>query len=43
VYAFGEDTEYLKKVAEEFLEGKGQVFMTKTRNHGARIENTKTL
>jgi beta-ribofuranosylaminobenzene 5'-phosphate synthase len=43
VYAIGEDAEYLKKVAEEFLEGKGQVFITKARNNGARIENTKTL
>jgi predicted sugar kinase len=33
-----EDAEYLKKVAEEFLEGKGQVFITKARNNGVRIE-----
>jgi beta-ribofuranosylaminobenzene 5'-phosphate synthase len=38
VYAIGEDAEYLKKVAEEFLEGKGEVFVTKARNEGARIE-----
>ncbi|MDD5473991.1 MAG: beta-ribofuranosylaminobenzene 5'-phosphate synthase, partial [Candidatus Methanoperedens sp.] len=38
VYAFGEDAENLKKIAGEFLDGKGQVFITKARNKGARIE-----
>jgi len=38
VYAFGEDADDLKKIAEDFL-GKGQVFITKARNTGARIEN----
>jgi len=38
VYAFGEDAENLKNIAEEFLNGKGQVFITKARNEGARIE-----
>jgi len=37
VYAFGKDAENLKKIAEEFLEGKGQVFITKPRNEGAEI------
>ncbi len=39
VYAFGEDVENLKNTAEDFLGGKGQVFITKARNTGARIEN----
>lgn len=39
VYAFGEDAENLKKIAQEFLGEKGQVFITKVRNEGARIEN----
>jgi beta-ribofuranosylaminobenzene 5'-phosphate synthase len=38
VYAFGEDADDLKKIAEDFLGGKGQVFITKGRNEGARIE-----
>ncbi|MCZ7391989.1 MAG: beta-ribofuranosylaminobenzene 5'-phosphate synthase [Candidatus Methanoperedens sp.] len=38
VYAFGEDTWNLKKIAKEFLGEKGQVFITKARNEGARIE-----
>jgi len=40
VYAFGEDAESLKKIAGEFLGEKGQVFITKARNEGARIEFT---
>lgn len=39
VYAFGEDAETLKKIAEEFLGEKGMVFITEARNEGARIEN----
>jgi beta-ribofuranosylaminobenzene 5'-phosphate synthase len=38
VYAFGKDADYLKKIAEDFLGGKGQVIITKARNNGARIE-----
>jgi beta-ribofuranosylaminobenzene 5'-phosphate synthase len=38
VFAFGEDVDDLKKIAEDFLGGKGQVFITKARNEGARIE-----
>jgi len=38
VYAIGEDAENLKKTAEDFLGGRGQVFITKSRNTGARIE-----
>ncbi len=41
VYAFGEDAENLEKTAGEFLGGKGQVFVTKARNRGARIEISK--
>lgn len=37
VYAFGEDKENLKKIADDFLGGKGQVFSTKARNRGAII------
>lgn len=37
VYAFGEDAENLEKMASEFLGEKGQVFITKARNEGARI------
>jgi hypothetical protein len=37
VYAFGEDVENLKKIAGEFLGGKGNVFSTKARNRGAII------
>ena len=37
VYAFGEDTENLKKIARELLGGKGLVFSTKARNRGAII------
>jgi beta-ribofuranosylaminobenzene 5'-phosphate synthase len=40
VYAFGEDAEDLKRIAEEFLGDKGKVFITKARNEGARIENS---
>jgi beta-ribofuranosylaminobenzene 5'-phosphate synthase len=40
VYAFGEDAYYLKKTAEDFLGGKGQVFTTKARNNGARIQTS---
>ncbi len=40
VYAFGEDAGDLKKIAEEFLGSKGQVFITRARNEGARIGNT---
>jgi beta-ribofuranosylaminobenzene 5'-phosphate synthase len=39
VYAFGEDAGNLKRIAQEFLGEKGQVFITKARNEGARIEN----
>jgi len=38
VYAFGEDANNLKNIAEEFLKGKGQVFISKARNEGAMIE-----
>ncbi|HEY9247450.1 MAG TPA: beta-ribofuranosylaminobenzene 5'-phosphate synthase, partial [Candidatus Methanoperedens sp.] len=38
VYAFGEDPGTLKKTAEEFLGKKGEVFITKVRNCGVRIE-----
>ena len=38
VYAFGEDTKSLKKIAEEFLAEEGNVFVTKARNEGAIIE-----
>ncbi|MFZ3167199.1 MAG: beta-ribofuranosylaminobenzene 5'-phosphate synthase [Candidatus Methanoperedens sp.] len=37
VYAFGEDTENLKKIASELLGGRGLVFRTKARNRGAII------
>ena len=37
VYAFGEDMENLKSIAQEFLE-RGHVFITKARNTGARIQ-----
>ena len=37
VYAFGEDTENLKKIARQLLGGKGLVFSTKVRNRGAII------
>jgi len=40
VYAFGEDAQNLKNTAEAFLGGKGQVFITKARNTGARIERS---
>ncbi len=39
VYAFGEDPEELKKVSIEFLGNKGQVFITKARNKGAKIQD----
>ncbi len=39
VYAFGENAEELRKIALEFLGNKGQVFITKPRNKGARIKN----
>ncbi len=38
VYAFGEDMENLKSMAEEFLEGKGKVYITKARNTGAIVQ-----
>jgi len=38
VYAFGENARDLKKTAEDFLGGKGEVFIAKARNNGARIE-----
>lgn len=38
VYAFGKDADHLKKIAEDFLAGKGRVFITKARNNGVRIE-----
>ncbi len=41
VYAFGKDSENLKNIAEEFLKGKGQVFITKPRNK--RGEDRKTM
>jgi beta-ribofuranosylaminobenzene 5'-phosphate synthase len=37
VYAFGDDAEELKKISMEFLGNKGQVFITKARNEGAKI------
>ncbi len=37
VYAFGEDTGNLKKIAEELLGEKGEVFITKARNEGSSI------
>ena len=37
VYAFGEDVLELRKIADEFLGTKGQVFITKPRNKGAKI------
>jgi len=43
VYAFGEDAENLKNTAEDFLGGKEQVFITKARNNGARIEKSLSL
>ena len=43
VYAIGEDAENLKNTAEDFLGGKGQVFITKARNTGARIEKSLSL
>jgi beta-ribofuranosylaminobenzene 5'-phosphate synthase len=39
VYAFGENADSLKMTARDFLGGKAQVFITKARNKGARIEN----
>ncbi len=39
VYAFGEDAGNLKIIAKEFLGENGQVFITKARNEGARIDN----
>ncbi|MCX9085611.1 MAG: beta-ribofuranosylaminobenzene 5'-phosphate synthase [Candidatus Methanoperedens sp.] len=38
VYAFGDDARNLRKVAKEFLGGKGQVFITKARSKGMKIE-----
>jgi beta-ribofuranosylaminobenzene 5'-phosphate synthase len=40
VYAFGEDMDNLRRVAVECLGGEGDVFITKARNEGARIEET---
>jgi beta-ribofuranosylaminobenzene 5'-phosphate synthase len=37
VYAFGEDIDNLRRIANEFLDGRGQVFITKARNKGAKI------
>lgn len=42
VYAFGEDKRNLMKIAGEFLGENGQVFITKARNEGAKIENCKS-
>ncbi len=39
VYAFGEDAVNIGKTAQEFLGGRGRVFITKARNEGARIGN----
>ena len=39
VYAFGEDVENLKKISMDFLGKKGQVFITKARNKGAKIKD----
>ncbi|KCZ70339.1 putative sugar kinase [Candidatus Methanoperedens nitroreducens] len=39
VYAFGEDADNLRRIAGEFIDGKGEVFITKARNEGARIES----
>ncbi len=41
VYAFGEDAEELREIAIEFLGNKGQVFITKPRNKGAKIINNQ--
>lgn len=41
VYAFGEDTDELRKIAGEFIGNKGQVFITKPRNKGAKIINNQ--
>lgn len=41
VYAFGEDTENLKKIAGELLGGKGLVFSTRARNRGAIIDKCR--
>ncbi|MCZ7355461.1 MAG: beta-ribofuranosylaminobenzene 5'-phosphate synthase [Candidatus Methanoperedens sp.] len=38
VYAFGEDAENLEKIAREFLGKKGETFITRARNEGARTE-----
>lgn len=38
VYAIGEDAEHLKKIAVELLSKQEQVFITRARNEGARIE-----
>lgn len=37
VYAFGDDTKNLVNVAREFLDGKGNVFITGARNKGAAV------
>lgn len=37
VYALGEDARNLKKIAEEFLRGKGHAFITWPRNEGASL------
>jgi beta-ribofuranosylaminobenzene 5'-phosphate synthase len=42
VYALGENARNLKKMAEEFLGGKGHVFITRARNEGASLMNPKT-
>jgi len=38
VYAIGENADYLKKIAKDFLGGNGQVFIGRARNNGATIE-----
>jgi beta-ribofuranosylaminobenzene 5'-phosphate synthase len=43
LYSIGEDAEELKKIAEDFLGGKGEVFITKARNTGARMEKSLSL
>ncbi len=39
VYALGENSEEIKATAIDFLNGKGDVFITEARNRGARIEH----
>ena len=42
VYAFGEDVRNLTRIARDFLGEKGHVFITKSRNEGARIDYRST-